>query len=194
MKREKEKKTSCGWSWTHFCLSKLCHLWFNIAYIIKIAKILLSPFASNTLAHILGVFVIAFLLSILLCADKSGLQSELTFVQFGPQHQKLSHFLWFSKDCLAYISTVFVTVFSLSILSCAEKSGLQYEPTLVQFGPQDQKLSHFWWFSIHCLAYISTIFRIAFFGPISSCAENSGLQYELTILQFGPQGQEISHF
>ena len=62
MKRVREKKT-CGWSWTHFCLSKQCYLnfpCFNFAYIIKIAKIVLSQCTKHNLAYISAIFVTGF--------------------------------------------------------------------------------------------------------------------------------------
>jgi len=74
----------------HFRLSKQCY--FNFAYIIKIAKIILSQLAKDNLAYISTIFLDGFLVSILSCVEKSGQQSELTFVQFGPQDQKLSYF------------------------------------------------------------------------------------------------------
>jgi hypothetical protein len=142
----------------------------------------------------LNRFLTSFSLSMLVCAEISGLQADPTFVQFGPQDEKLSHILWFSGDCLAYISAAFLFGLSPPTSSCAENSGLQADPTFVPFGHQDQRVSHFWWFLGDCLAYISTAFLIGFAPSISSCAEKSGLHADPTFVQFGPQGQEILHF
>ena len=142
----------------------------------------------------LNRFLSDFSLSMLVCAEKSGLQADPTFVQFGPQDKKLSHFLWFSGDCLAYILAAFLNGLSPPTSPCAEKSGLQADLISVQFGHQDQRVSHFWWFSGDCLAYISATFLIGFAPSISSCAGQSGLHADPTFVQFGPQGQEILHF
>jgi hypothetical protein len=123
--------------------------------------------------------------------NKSKVYSKRFFLM---QDEKLSHFWWFSGDCLAYISATFLIGLSPPISSCAENSGLQADTIIVQFGHQDQRVSHFCWFSGDCLAYISTAFLIGFAPSISSCAESSGLHSDPTFVQFGPQGQKISHF
>ena len=145
MKRVREKKT-CGWSWTHFCLSKQCYLnflCFNFAYILNIAKIVPSQCTKHNLAYILAIFVMVFFGFYLILCRKIRATIWATFCAIWSTGLKAIALLVIFNSLFSLYLNHFLDSFSVSIPSCADKSGLQSELATSQFGPQGQEISHF---------------------------------------------------